>query len=39
MVGEMLLGTGIDKKKKFGEKEVKKIMKKLLISIRGEELD
>jgi len=39
MVGEMLKGTGIDKKKKFGISEIKEILKKLLISIRADDLE
>jgi len=39
MVGEMLKGTGIDKKKKFEISEIKEILKKLLISIRADDLE
>lgn len=35
----MLLGSEVDKKKKINEKDVKKMLRKLLISIRNEELD
>jgi len=38
MVGEMLKGTGIDKKKKFEISEIKEILKKL-ISIRADDLE
>lgn len=35
----MLLGTELDKKKKLTDKDVKKLLKKLLIQIKNEELE